>query len=31
MFSLPLAVFLLHNFIAQLPGSLIEAARVDGA
>jgi alpha-glucoside transport system permease protein len=31
MFSMPLAVFLLHNFIAQLPGSLIEAARVDGA
>ena len=31
MFSLPLAVFLLHNFIAQLPESLIEAARVDGA
>ena len=31
MFSLPLAVFLLHNFIAQLPGSLMEAARVDGA
>jgi alpha-glucoside transport system permease protein len=31
MFSLPLAIFLLHNFIAQLPGSLIEAARVDGA
>jgi alpha-glucoside transport system permease protein len=31
MFSLPLAVFLLHNFIAQLPDSLIEAARVDGA
>ena len=31
MFSLPLAVFLLHNFIAALPGSLIEAARVDGA
>jgi alpha-glucoside transport system permease protein len=31
MFSLPLAVFLLHNFIAQLPSSLIEAARVDGA
>jgi alpha-glucoside transport system permease protein len=31
MFSLPLAVFLLHNFIAQLPASLIEAARVDGA
>jgi alpha-glucoside transport system permease protein len=31
MFSLPLAIFLLHNFIAQLPDSLIEAARVDGA
>jgi alpha-glucoside transport system permease protein len=31
MFSLPLAVFLLHNFIAQLPASLIEAARIDGA
>ena len=31
MFSLPLAVFLLHNFISQLPASLIEAARVDGA
>jgi alpha-glucoside transport system permease protein len=26
-----LAIFLLHNFIAQLPESLIEAARVDGA
>ncbi len=31
MFSMPLAVFLLHNFISQLPESLIEAARVDGA
>jgi alpha-glucoside transport system permease protein len=31
MFSLPLAIFLLHNFIAQLPESVIEAARVDGA
>jgi alpha-glucoside transport system permease protein len=31
MFSMPLAVFLIHNFVAQLPGSLIEAARVDGA
>ncbi|MEV0733474.1 carbohydrate ABC transporter permease [Polymorphospora sp. NPDC050346] len=30
-FALPLAVFLLHNFIAQLPGDLMEAARVDGA
>ncbi len=31
MFSLPLAVFLLHNFISRLPESIIEAARVDGA
>ena len=31
MFGLPLAIFLLHNFIAQLPRELIEAARVDGA
>ena len=31
MFSLPLAVFLLHNFIAQLPTSVMEAARIDGA
>jgi alpha-glucoside transport system permease protein len=31
MFALPLAVFLLHNFIAQLPREVIEAARVDGA
>src|SRR5450631_1076959 len=31
MFSLPLAIFLIHNFIAQIPASLIEAARVDGA
>jgi alpha-glucoside transport system permease protein len=31
MFALPLAVFLLHNFIAALPRDLIEAARVDGA
>ena len=31
MFALPLAVFLLHNFISQLPSELIEAARVDGA
>ncbi len=31
MFSLPLAIFLLHNFIGQIPASLIEAARVDGA
>ncbi len=31
MFSLPLAIFLIHNFVSQLPESLIEAARVDGA
>ena len=31
MFALPLAVFLLHNFISQLPKDLFEAARVDGA
>jgi alpha-glucoside transport system permease protein len=31
MFSLPLAIFLLHNFISQLPPSLIDAAKVDGA
>jgi alpha-glucoside transport system permease protein len=30
-FALPLAVFLLRNFIGQLPGELMEAARVDGA
>ncbi|MGA5821418.1 carbohydrate ABC transporter permease [Kitasatospora sp. NPDC094028] len=31
MFALPLAVFLLHNFIAQLPRDLMESAVVDGA
>jgi len=31
MFALPLAIFLLHNFIRQLPRELFEAARVDGA
>ena len=31
MFGLPLAVFLLHNFMREIPGELIEAARVDGA
>ncbi|MDH6460032.1 alpha-glucoside transport system permease protein [Micromonospora sp. A200] len=30
-FALPFAVFLLHNFISQLPRDLMEAARVDGA
>jgi alpha-glucoside transport system permease protein len=31
MFALPLAIFLLHNFIAQLPRDIMEAAMVDGA
>jgi alpha-glucoside transport system permease protein len=31
MFALPLAIFLLHNFISEIPGDIIEAARVDGA
>ena len=30
-FALPFAVFLLHNFVSQLPNELMEAARVDGA
>ena len=31
MFALPLAIYLLHNFIAALPRELMEAAYVDGA
>ncbi|MFD2027090.1 carbohydrate ABC transporter permease [Promicromonospora aerolata] len=31
MFALPLAIFLLHNFMRDIPRSLVEAARVDGA
>jgi alpha-glucoside transport system permease protein len=31
MFALPLAIYLLHNFIAQIPRDLIEAGLVDGA
>jgi alpha-glucoside transport system permease protein len=31
MFGLPLAIFLIHNFMMQIPGELIESARVDGA
>lgn len=31
MFALPLAIFLLHNFMKDIPSSLVEAARVDGA
>ena len=31
MFALPLAIYLLHNFMSEIPGELIESARVDGA
>jgi alpha-glucoside transport system permease protein len=31
MFAMPLAIYLLHNFIAQLPREVMEAAMVDGA
>jgi alpha-glucoside transport system permease protein len=31
MFALPLAIFLLHNFIAALPVDIMEAAKIDGA
>ncbi|MET7422177.1 carbohydrate ABC transporter permease [Dactylosporangium sp. NPDC005555] len=31
VYSLPLAIFLLHNFMRGLPKELVEAARVDGA
>lgn len=31
MFGLPLAIFLLHNFMKEIPNSLVEAALVDGA
>ena len=30
-FGLPLAIFLLHNYIAALPSEVFEAARIDGA
>lgn len=30
-FALPLAIFLLHNFMREIPHELLEAARVDGA
>lgn len=30
-FAMPLAIFLLHNFMSEVPRDLIEAARVDGA
>ncbi|TPW71728.1 carbohydrate ABC transporter permease [Schumannella sp. 10F1B-5-1] len=31
IFAMPLAIFILHNFISEIPGEIIEAARVDGA
>ncbi|TQN30653.1 carbohydrate ABC transporter membrane protein 2 (CUT1 family) [Haloactinospora alba] len=31
IFGLPLGIFLMHNFVSQLPRTLIEAARADGA
>ena len=31
IFALPLALYLLHNFMSELPNELVEAARVDGA
>ncbi|MEX5265402.1 MULTISPECIES: carbohydrate ABC transporter permease [Kocuria] len=31
IFALPLAIFLLHNFMMDIPRTLIEAARMDGA
>jgi len=31
MFALPLAIYLLHNFISSLPRDLMEAAHMDGA
>jgi alpha-glucoside transport system permease protein len=31
MFALPLAIFLLHNFISAIPTDIMEAARIDGA
>lgn len=30
-FALPFAIFLIHNYIAALPGEIFESARVDGA
>lgn len=30
-FAMPLGIFLLHNFISEVPKEMVEAARVDGA
>jgi alpha-glucoside transport system permease protein len=31
IFCLPLAIFLFHNFMREIPADLIEASRIDGA
>jgi alpha-glucoside transport system permease protein len=31
IFAMPIAIFLLHNFLSRLPREIIEAARMDGA
>ena len=31
IFALPMAIFILHNFMRDIPSELLEAARVDGA
>jgi alpha-glucoside transport system permease protein len=31
IFALPLAIFILHNFMKDVPSTLLEAARIDGA
>ncbi|MFI5930756.1 carbohydrate ABC transporter permease [Actinoplanes sp. NPDC051494] len=31
IFGLPLAIYLLHNFMREIPATLLEAARIDGA
>ncbi len=31
IFGLPLVIYLLHNFVSEIPRDVIEAARVDGA
>ncbi|MEV6597862.1 carbohydrate ABC transporter permease [Actinoplanes sp. NPDC051346] len=31
IFGLPLAIYLLHNFMREVPSTLLEAARMDGA
>ena len=30
-FAMPFAIFLLHNYISELPGEIFESARLDGA